>query len=51
MIKKVNRFTEIPKNGGFCDLMWADPIDHSNGIMDELQKDNDIRGCSYFFGF
>jgi serine/threonine-protein phosphatase 2B catalytic subunit len=51
MIKKINRFIEIPKSGVFCDLMWADPVDNNNGVMDLLQKDNDVRGCSYFFGF
>ena len=49
-IAKINRFREIPKNGLFCDLMWADPIDTKTGVMDSLIKTNTARGCSYYFG-
>jgi serine/threonine-protein phosphatase 2B catalytic subunit len=31
--------------------MWADPVDNSNGHLDSLVKVNEVRGCSYFFGF
>ena len=31
--------------------MWADPIDNSNGAMESIVKENDVRGCSYFFGY
>lgn len=31
--------------------MWADPIDNTNGAMDGLVKDNEVRGCSYIFGY
>ena len=50
-IREIDRFKEIPKNGIFCDLMWADPVDNSNGALDSLVKTNDVRGCSYFFGY
>ena len=50
-IKKLDRFREIPRSGLFCDLMWADPIDNSNGAMESIVKENDVRGCSYFFGY
>ena len=26
-LNKVNRFTETPRNGLLCDLLWADPAD------------------------
>lgn len=28
---KIDRFEEIPKLGLFCDLVWADPIEHPKG--------------------
>jgi serine/threonine-protein phosphatase 2B catalytic subunit len=39
-IKKIDRFREIPKNGLFCDLMWADPVDNKNGACDGIVKHN-----------
>lgn len=50
-IKKLDRFKEIPKNGIFCDLVWADPVDNINGSCDKLVKPNEARGCSYYFGY
>ena len=50
-IKKIDRFRETPKNGIFCDLMWADPVDNATGACETLIKPNDVRGCSYFFGY
>lgn len=50
-IKKIDRFKEVPKSGLLCDLVWADPVDNSNGAMSSLVKPNDVRGCSYFFGY
>ena len=47
----MDRVKEIPKNGLFCDLMWADPVDKDNGKLEGLTKPNDSRGCSYFFGY
>ena len=49
-IVKIDRFQEIPRDGIFCDLMWADPIDNKTGEMKEFAKPNHLRGCSYFFG-
>lgn len=31
--------------------MWADPIDNATGAMESIVKDNEVRGCSYFFGY
>lgn len=31
--------------------MWADPVDNNTGTLDCLAKVNEVRGCSYFFGY
>lgn len=31
--------------------MWADPVDNDTGKLDAIVKNNDVRGCSYFFGY
>ena len=31
--------------------MWADPVDNNNGSLDSLVKVNEVRGCSYYFGY
>jgi serine/threonine-protein phosphatase 2B catalytic subunit len=34
--------------------MWADPVDNDSGALesqDEMTKNNDARGCSYYFGY
>lgn len=48
---KINRFVEVPETGLFCDLLWADPIDHTSGKLNGLTVFNDSRGCSYYFGY
>lgn len=51
-IQKVQRNREIPKLGALCDIVWADPIDNNTGKMPEgLVKNNNSRGCSYYFGY
>ncbi|EUD66567.1 protein phosphatase 3, catalytic subunit [Plasmodium inui San Antonio 1] len=48
------RFQEPPRSGIFCDILWADPIDEDkeeHTIQTESFFPNDIRGCSYFFGY
>lgn len=51
-IDKIQRVREIPKIGPLCDLVWADPIDNESGKINEgLVKNNESRGCSYFFGY
>lgn len=39
-IRKIDRFREIPKNGLFCDLMWADPVDNKGGFCEGIVKVN-----------
>lgn len=46
-INRVQRYSEPPKSGTYCDLLWADPIE-SQGREPPF-KTNDVRGCSYFF--
>lgn len=48
-INEINRFQEIPLDGLFCDLMWADPM------KDDVAKHGDFaenpeRECSNYFG-
>lgn len=49
-IKKINRFSEPPREGIFCDLIWSDPVDNDKGYCENIYKSNEVRGCSYFFG-
>jgi serine/threonine-protein phosphatase 2B catalytic subunit len=35
-INKIDRFTEIPLDGIFCDLLWADPMDDEKAIGGEF---------------
>lgn len=48
---RINRFEEVPKLGLFCDLLWADPVDHPKGKTDKMITLNKVRGCSYYFGY
>lgn len=46
-IQEINRFKEIPVKGELCDFLWSDPVNLS---MDAW-KPNNVRQCSYYFGF
>ena len=46
---KINRFQEVPLDGLFCDLLWADPLDDETANSKEF-VDNEERECSYLFG-
>ena len=48
-IDKINRFSEVPLDGLFCDLLWSDPLaDEIANSKDFI--DNEERECSYLFG-
>lgn len=50
-ITRIDRFREVPRSGLFCDLVWADPVDNSNGFCEGIVVPNNVRGCSYYFGY
>ena len=50
-IKKIDRFREPPRQGILCDIIWSDPVENDDGYCESLYKSNDVRGCSYFYGF
>lgn len=35
----------------FSDILWSDPVNDEKGKCDNMFKMNDVRGCSYYFGF
>lgn len=48
-VDKINRFTEVPLDGLFCDLLWSDPM--ADEIANSKEYiDNEERECSYLFG-
>ena len=49
-ITKLNRFTEPPKTGAMCDMLWSDPCDKDNEAASICWLENSTRGCSYIFG-
>ena len=49
-INSLNRMMEPPRSGLLCDLLWSDPVDTSDGKLQEIYKNNETRGCSFFFG-
>ena len=49
-INDINRFEETPKEGGFCDLLWSDPIEDENEALNLEWEENTNRGCSFNFG-
>merc|ERR1719411_590814 len=38
-IEEIDRFQEVPREGPFCDLLWADPVDD--------EKEDDLGGDGY----
>lgn len=48
-INRVKRFQEIPLDGLFCDLMWADPMKDDQAKHGEFTE-NPERECSNYFG-
>jgi len=63
-ILDIDRKREIPREGPFCDLLWADPFDENPKHLGNNEPDvhqaqqaptswfsyNDTRQCSYIFG-
>jgi serine/threonine-protein phosphatase 2B catalytic subunit len=47
-INAISRFQEPPKQGSFCDILWADPYE-TESTRSAGFRTNDVRGCSYFF--
>eukprot|EP01066_Platyproteum_vivax_P010855 Platyproteum_vivax@DN4888_c0_g1_i1.p1 len=53
-VSNLHRFNEPPRNGLFCDLLWSDPVDEEkeeHTAISEPYFPNDVRGCSFFFGY
>lgn len=48
-LAKLNRFSEPPTKGLFCDLLWSDPM-NDDDANDHDFNDNKERECSYLFG-
>ena len=46
----INRFMEVPFEGLFCDLMWADPTPDKEADLVEEYSSNCERDCSVYFG-
>jgi len=60
-ISDIDRVQEVPREGPFCDLLWADPVDEDkNGDEEDEDEDdvppttwfsyNNVRQCSYQYG-
>jgi len=59
-IEQIDRFREVPRDGPFCDLLWADPVDEEKEEADSDSDSqtmpttwfayNETRQCSYIFG-
>ena len=49
-INIIKRFKEPPKEGVFCDLLWADPCENEDEAQGIEYASNQVRGCSYVFG-
>ena len=43
-ISVIDRFVELPHQGGMCDLLWSDPEENQEGWG------SNPRGCGYIFG-
>ena len=52
-VNQLNRFSDPPKTGLFCDLLWSDPDQSygSEGLLTPLFPSNSSRGCSYRYTY
>jgi serine/threonine-protein phosphatase 2B catalytic subunit len=48
-IDEIDRFQEVPLDGMFCDILWADPM-KDNEAKAGTWTDNPERECSHYFG-
>jgi serine/threonine-protein phosphatase 2B catalytic subunit len=48
-IDKIDRFSEPPMDGIFCDLLWSDPASDSRAMRKTFVH-NEPRQCSFEFG-
>jgi len=48
-ISRIQRFQETPRLGIYCDLLWSDPVDSENGQSTDQYKNNEVRGCSFYY--
>ena len=46
---QINRFQEPPDSGVMCDILWSDPAEELNTLMDISFPQNRVRGCSYYY--
>jgi serine/threonine-protein phosphatase 2B catalytic subunit len=47
----LDRFHELPRDGIYCDIVWADPTHEQGGAGEKSNfLPNSVRGCSFFFG-
>ena len=62
MISRKSTDSKSPPKADYCgksftllvnksDLLWADPVDNDDGASEQTFKNNDVRGCSYYFGY
>ena len=49
-LNSINRFKEPPKDGAFCDILWADPCEDDEEALKIEWNTNTVRGCSFVFG-
>lgn len=48
-IDNINRKSEPPMSGLFCDLLWSDPLEDKNARRKTFTENAD-RQCSYYYG-
>jgi len=50
-IQNIDRFREPPRFGILLDILWSDPMENNANNKDKPFVGNDVRGCSYYFGY
>lgn len=52
-VNSFHRFSDPPKSGLFCDLLWSDPDPNygSESLLTPVFPPNTVRGCSYRFTY